>query len=302
MYTGAPPDHEIPAENYPVVIIQESGKKVYVVQAYAYTKYLGRLNLEFDKQGSLVEIDGSPILLDATIPQDLDVLKLLEYYRPGIAALENEIVGSTKVLLDASCRLRECNLGNFMTDAFVDWYSMKTESSNTPIGFFLSGGFNKVTVSQNQIVRNLTMEDVTTILRFNNEVQVVEVSGKVLLEALEHSVHRYGDGKERGEFLQMSGVQVVYNMTKPSGQRVFDAKVLNRKFDVPVYEKINKTQTFKVVLHSFLAKGGDGFEMFKDKPIERFETTDFEIFLYYLKKKSPISPEIEGRIVIKNFV
>ena len=122
MYTGTAPDRETPADNYPVVIIQESGKKVYVVQAYAFTKYLGKVHLEFDPEGNVVEIDGSPILLDASITRDPDVLELLEHYRPGVAGLENEITGQTKVLLDGSCRRKECNLGNFLTDAFVDWY------------------------------------------------------------------------------------------------------------------------------------------------------------------------------------
>ncbi|KAH9385015.1 hypothetical protein HPB48_027049 [Haemaphysalis longicornis] len=39
-----------------------------------------------------------------------------------------KVVGSTKVLLEAShkvCRVRECNLGNLITDSFFDYYANK---------------------------------------------------------------------------------------------------------------------------------------------------------------------------------
>lgn len=45
LYTGDQPDIEPIDGPYPTVITQKSGKKVPVVQAYAYTKYLGELEL-----------------------------------------------------------------------------------------------------------------------------------------------------------------------------------------------------------------------------------------------------------------
>ena len=54
---------------YPTIIEQKSGKKVPVVQAYAYTKYLGHLNLTFDDNGNLEQYNGNSILLDQSFPQ-----------------------------------------------------------------------------------------------------------------------------------------------------------------------------------------------------------------------------------------
>lgn len=45
LYNGRQPDVETIAGPYPTVVTQKSGKKVPVVQAYAYTKYLGHLKL-----------------------------------------------------------------------------------------------------------------------------------------------------------------------------------------------------------------------------------------------------------------
>lgn len=45
LYTGEQPDAEKIDGPYPTVIEQPSGKQVPVVQAYAFTKYLGELEL-----------------------------------------------------------------------------------------------------------------------------------------------------------------------------------------------------------------------------------------------------------------
>lgn len=46
LWNGPKPDLEIPLGPYPVIVQQESGRKVPVVQAYAFTKYLGFLKLK----------------------------------------------------------------------------------------------------------------------------------------------------------------------------------------------------------------------------------------------------------------
>lgn len=55
LYTGEQPDVEKIDGPYPKVIKQASGKEVPVVQAYAYTKYMGELKLNVSKwvRGSL---------------------------------------------------------------------------------------------------------------------------------------------------------------------------------------------------------------------------------------------------------
>lgn len=82
------------------------------MQAKSFTKYLGKLHVIFDNSGNLITFDGTPILLNGTIPRDEDLLELLNDYRPAVEALEKQIVGETKVKLDGDCRLQECNLGN----------------------------------------------------------------------------------------------------------------------------------------------------------------------------------------------
>ena len=67
--TGPQPSTEVPEGPYPTLVKQDSGRVVPVVQAYAFTKYLGYLKLKFDDQGELVNWTGSPILLNSSYPQ-----------------------------------------------------------------------------------------------------------------------------------------------------------------------------------------------------------------------------------------
>lgn len=302
LYSGQAPDIEMADGEYPTWVTQESGRRVPVVQAYAFTKYLGYLRLGFDDEGNLTGIDGQPILLDSNVPQDQDFLNLIESYRPGVFAAENEIIGTTKVLLDGSCRRNECNLGNFITDAMVDWFASRRKSSEhwTDASIaFLQGGGIRASIDDRSSGGNITKEDVETVMPFGNKMEVVEITGKALLEALEHSVHRYTDGERRGEFLQMSGVEVVYDMSKQSGQRVVDVKVRCAYCPEPAFQEIDETKKYKVVMTDILADGGDGYEMFKGGVVEKFsQVIDADVFMAYVKKESPIDASVENRITI----
>ena len=67
---------------------QPSGRKVPVVQAFAYTKYLGTLNLQFDEDGELVSSGGNPQLLDNRIAQGMNSFFLVA----GIATIQVTLV------------------------------------------------------------------------------------------------------------------------------------------------------------------------------------------------------------------
>jgi len=69
LYHGSPPDVEIPEGLYPTEVVQKSGRKAYVVQAYAYTKYLGNFTATFNARGEITHIQGNPILVDASVKE-----------------------------------------------------------------------------------------------------------------------------------------------------------------------------------------------------------------------------------------
>lgn len=63
-FTDHPPSTEQVTSEYPTTVTQKSGKNVPVVQAYAYSKYLGRLIVEFDDEGNVINASGNTQLLD----------------------------------------------------------------------------------------------------------------------------------------------------------------------------------------------------------------------------------------------
>ena len=67
--SGNPPSIEKAEGDYPTVVKQDSGDEVLVVQAFAYGKYLGFLQLEFDDAGKVTSWAGQPIVLDKFVEQ-----------------------------------------------------------------------------------------------------------------------------------------------------------------------------------------------------------------------------------------
>ena len=69
---------EHPSGPYPTMVTQPDTKRIVpVVQAYAYTKYLGFFKMKFDDKGEMVAWKGAPRLLDESYEQS----KGLRIYR-----------------------------------------------------------------------------------------------------------------------------------------------------------------------------------------------------------------------------
>lgn len=300
MYTGEAPSNDKPEGDYPTVITQSTGKQVPIVQAYAFSKYLGRFEVEFDSNGDLVAFEGAPILLDGDIPKDVEAQKLLDEYRVGVEQVEAHFIGSTSVFLDGVCRRHECNLGNFITDAMVDFCVNNTEidTCNQTFIALLQGGGIRTSISFDQSTDGrFSLGDLQTVLPFKHRMEIVEITGAVLREVLEHSVSRYTDGEKRGEFLQMSGILVTYDMREPTGHRVSEVKVRTENG----FEELQDEAKYNVMIDNYTARGGDGYEMVKHKTVVKTNVLDTDLLVSYLKMNSPISPMVEGRITILNY-
>lgn len=71
LYAGTPPAGDYPVDSYPVIVEHPGGHKVLIVQAYAYSKYVGNISLWFDDEGEYTAWEGSPILLDYSVPEGM---------------------------------------------------------------------------------------------------------------------------------------------------------------------------------------------------------------------------------------
>lgn len=121
LYSGSPsigPD--TPVSDYPTIEKQENGRKVLIVQASAYAKYLGNITLYFDDDGEIKSYEGAPIFLSHDIEQDPEVVEKLKPWKQEVDKYQTMKIGSIHFSLDDSCLNKECGIGSFLTDAMVD--------------------------------------------------------------------------------------------------------------------------------------------------------------------------------------
>ncbi|XP_012538707.2 protein 5NUC [Monomorium pharaonis] len=306
LYRGKPPDVELPEGFYPTKVVQKSGREVYVVQAYAYTKYLGNFSVSFDIKGEVTHIEGNPILVDASVEQAEDVLRVINERKGPIEDLERKVVGKTRVLLNGdskNCRRQECNMGNFICDALIDYYAgeyLNNDSwTDTAIALQNSGSIRgSITRDRNDQV---TRGDVLSVLPFGNVAVKTSMTGERLLSVLEWSVHNIDNststGNLFGAFLQYSGLQVVYDLNQPPKSRVVSVQVRCAACQIPTYTELQKNVTYNVLINDFLSKGGDGFHMLEGLETTSLGVTTADILEQYFQKHSPVHPGVEWRIL-----
>lgn len=274
-------------------LLQSSAAGVPIFKMWADAREVGRFDLFIDKKtGKVTSIDWQIIPVTDEIPDDPDFAPVVAKYKELLDQLEVR-VGATAVPLDAlshSVRSKETDIGNFIADAYRN-------AVGADIGF-VNGGSIRADLSYNP--GPLTKRDVLSMLPFNNPIVKVEVSGKLLMEILEHGVARSGVGEdnEPGRFPQVSGVCFTFDRKKPAGSRVSDVCVGGEPID------LNKTYT--VATSDFLVtRGGDGYTMFKNAKVlidAEKAPKDSDVFEQAIKNspKSTISPKAEGRIVRVN--
>lgn len=319
LYTGTPPSGDYPVDSYPVIVEQPGGHKVLIVQAYAYSKYVGNITVWFDEQGEYTAWEGSPILLDKSVPEDPDVVQAMKPWKEIIDAEANVVIGSTKVFLDASssaCRKGECNIGNLIANAFVDEYvNLAPPGSWTraAIGIINSGGI-RTSITETAPDGNITYADLITAQPFANTVDIIELQGKHILETLEFSVSNpyslyRGNGRHKRDvearefsgqgFLQMSGIQVTFDMNQPVMNRVSSVAIKCAECRVPMYEPLNLEKWYRVALCSFLVTGGDGYTVIANNARNHVTgRVDYEVLMDYIGKNSPLTTGIEDNIHI----
>lgn len=304
LYTGPAPSLEVPAGPYPFMVRGAEGRMVPVVQAFAFGKYLGHLQLTFDPNGNVLQATGNPVLLDHSIPQDPEVLAEVLQWKHNLQNFSSQEVGHTLVFLNGSneeCRFRECNLGNLICDAMVNSALGFAEDGqwNHVSAALMNGGGVRSSIDETTSNGSVTMEDLLAVLPFGGTFDLVSLRGSTLKKAFEHSVHRYG--QSTGEFLQVSGIQVTFDLSRPAGMRVTSLSVLCTDCRVPVFEPVLQDQVYKVLLPSFLASGGDGFSMIRDERLKHNSgDLDVSVVSEFMSKRRVVTTAVEGRIRLLN--
>ena len=276
---------------YPTVVNAPDGNPVLIVQDGAYGKYLGNLEVTFDADGIASSWQGDPILLDASVAEDADVLTMVAKLAQPLEELRATVVGESLSLLDGSresCRFGECTMGNIVTDAML-W---ATQNDGTQIAVENGGGL-RASIEAGDV----TMGNVLEVLPFGNTMATFGLKGSDLLLALENGVGRAEnpDNEGTGRFAQVSGMRYSWDGSKPAGERIVSAEVRGADGE---YSPVDPDAVYQLVTNDFNRRGGDDYAVFNDSAINPY---DFgspldQALADYIAAHSPLDVQLEGRI------
>jgi len=280
---------------YPTIVEHEGSTPTLVVQAYAFTKYLGHVKLELnDASGGLEKWSGSPILLDSSFEKDSGIEQALQPWRQQLLEFTGKVVGSAAKDLFLS-RGKESTLGNWVADAMVGaWKGKQVPGGGAvKIGLINSGAIRSAFNEG-----NITLADLLSAFPFQNTFDVSTLLGRSLRLALEHSVFPM-DSKGNagsGQFLQVSGLKIIFDVRRPPGDRLIQVKVLSED---GTYVDLEEEKEYSVVTPNYIASGGDGYKFESWSTRDRIlGSLDTEVLQGVLDRDSPITSQVEGRIIL----
>lgn len=272
------------AEEKSFVYEVETGKK-FIFSPQGNMGSIIHLRLKKEKDGG-VKLSHEILKADETVAEDDSLAKLAADYQTKldtelgkkVATLTNDLPYGD----NHESRFRETAIGNLIADAYRDYY--QTDMA------FANGGGIRASAKKG----DFTLKDAKAILPFGNKIVVAEVTGDMVLAALENSVA--GVDRLAGGFLQVSGLTYVYDANKPVRERIVEAKINQ--------QPIQKEAVYKLALSNFMYTGGDNYSMFaKAKTIvgANEALTDFELLAAYASKQQTVAAQPEARIAVRGF-
>lgn len=270
---------------YPQVLTDADGKNVALVGTGGDYRYIGALTVEFDGNGEILTVGGEPILGGEPIVNGESGLTLsgklngvdiqgdiLDPLSAADAEIRSRVVTTTNVDLDGvrnSVRTGETNLGSLIADAFVFAAEQTTTLGDIVVGLTNGGGIR----NSNFFAAGTTITegDVLDTLPFPNDISVLrDVTVADLVTALENAVGRVE--ATSGRFAQVSGIQFTYDPNLPSGSRVLRIEVegTGQLLYTAAGGVADPSATVDIVTNSFLAAGGDDYQIFTEQDRDDF--------------------------------
>ena len=271
-------NHEEGAMAYPTMV-----GDVPVVQAYAYSKYVGHLIVQFDDDGNVHTAAGEAILLDASVPEDEAIAARVAELAGPIEEMKTQVVSSSTAVIEGArevCRAQECAMGNLVADAML----ARTADQGV-VGAIQNGGGVRASIDDGEI----TMGEVLTVLPFQNTLATFEATGADIMAALENGVGQVEEGA--GRFPQVAGITFTVDLSAEPGSRVSDVTVGGAPLD--------EGTSYLLATNNYVRNGGDGYSMFEDAE----NAYDFgpgleQVVADYLVENGPYTPYTDGRITV----
>jgi 5'-nucleotidase/UDP-sugar diphosphatase len=314
--------------DYPTLVPNANSVSVPIVQAFWAGRYLGNIEVTFNEAGVLrsqrplqVLVGGNSSVPEHFYGNDTNALALLNEMKGPIDAIGRAPVGTVNGLLDGErneVRSRETNLGNLVCDALMTQANSKPATSVSLC--LANGGGIRASMGSAGVTRAVTFDDVNLVLPFGNTLSIVDITGLMVWNMVEHGTARVeskqGEFGHFGKGFRMwysqrrkpacGGFQtgnVVFNKTCTSDNTDFNRVSRIELNGVPVPKDASKT--YRMATVDFLARGQDGYIMLRNasKTTETGIANDFILQQHMTKlnltSNGNIAYEEDCRIVLE---
>ncbi|MEJ6397285.1 bifunctional metallophosphatase/5'-nucleotidase [Yoonia sp. 208BN28-4] len=255
-----------------------------IVQAYAYGKFLGELNVTFNDDGVITEATGEPVITDGNIAEDSAAKARIAELAEPLEEVRSRVVGTTSEAIEGNrdvCRAMECSGGNLVADAML----ARVADQGIDVAIANSGGI-RASIDAGEV----TMGEVMTVLPFQNTLSTFQVTGAELMAALENGVSQIEEGA--GRFPQVAGMTFTVDASAEAGSRVSDVMVGGEALDMEA--------TYGAVSNNYVRNGGDGYSMFENAANAYDFGPDLaDVVAEYIADNPEYTPYTDGRIMMK---
>lgn len=255
-------------------------------------------NIYHNQDGSFIEIDlqiatnkvqkpsvswQEKKLLD--FPPDSAINLHINTYSNRLNRLLGEKIGTIKSPADTRTevvRSKESAFANFITDSLKDFFK-------TDVAIINGGAIRGERIYHANDI--LTRQDITEELPFRARIAVIEVLGSDLKQIIEHGLSQVEF--RRGRFLHFSGAKITFDSTAPANERLRSLMIDNKP--------VQADKTYSIATTDYLALGGDGFSMLKDKNKKalnmRVPPLLLDVIINTIRSKREINPQLATRLV-----
>ncbi len=215
-----------------------------VVQAGAYGRYLGRLDLDLAADGTVLAHGGDCVHVGLELPEDPEVAAIVARFAASLDAFRHEVVAVLPEPLElGACRFGPCALGQSVAEALL----RATHGAEVAV---MNAGGMRTGLPAGPVTRGQVLE----ALPFGNTIATMQLSGEDLVAALRHGLTLVG----RGGFPQWAGMRLD-----------------GTSFEVRAgdgWAPIEPSRRYTVATNNFLRNGGDGYAVFRDRAIDPYDT------------------------------
>jgi 5'-nucleotidase len=281
-------------EKYPEIDLVIGGHEHYLIndvdghalisKAGSDAKAIARIDVD-RRPGGPVERFYELLPITAALADDPKTAAAIASFESRLSKALDTVAGVTTTALDglsAHLQTTETNIGDLVADA------MRADAK-AELAITNGGG-----IRGNRIfpAGPLTRRNLIEINPFGNVVCAVALSGRTVLEALNHGFSSLPS--PNGRFPAVSGLTLTVDRAAPVGSRVRDVRVNGQPLD--------PNRTYIVAIPDYVLNGGDGYTMFKGQTVKIGpEAGDLmsDALEKYVTAKREIAPAVEGRITLQ---